>query len=310
VRQRRQQGQAVALRQAVVDQQGVEARLLMAVAAVAAGQGERLVGLGHAAGVPVRLRAQQLHQGLAHQRVIVHHQQLHGAVGGEGLHRAMVRRPAQASGRPIGRVWPLTPGQVAAKRVTPQPALHGGPAIGPVHGRPLPTEIGHSAPRAGVRRPRPFTRHRSMPMRVSRSFTASRTAAALVWLGLLTACGGDAEPGAAAPAPAPPVLTAQPQDAEAGEGERARFSVTATSNAGALSVQWWRGSGSGAEAVPGAVQPTYDTPPLALQDDGLVLSARVANAVGSTATREATLRVRERSWAASPLPACSMPIPG
>ncbi len=147
-----------------------------------------------------------------------------------------------------------------------------------------------------------MTHHQTAAPHAANRFTRqARHATALAVLALLAGCELDDEV-AAEPPPAPPVLTAQPQDTEVGEGAAATFELAATSSTGALSVQWWRGSGTAASPVAGATGTAFTTAATTLQDDGALFSARVANAAGEVGTREASLRVTERTWAASPLP--------
>ncbi len=88
------------------------------------------------------------------------------------------------------------------------------------------------------------------------------------------------------PAPIPPSITTQPADATVTVGATARFTVTATGTA-PLRYQWKKNGVN----IPLATNPTYNTPPTTMADNGALFSVVVSNAGGSVTSRNATLTV-------------------
>lgn len=84
----------------------------------------------------------------------------------------------------------------------------------------------------------------------------------------------------------PPTIVTQPQDVVVGTGQTGTFTIVVTGSEPLL--YQWRRNGSD---IPGATNPTYTTPVVAIGDDGTRFSVRVSNAAGSVTSENGTLRV-------------------
>jgi hypothetical protein len=102
---------------------------------------------------------------------------------------------------------------------------------------------------------------------------------------LLIACGGGGGSGAG-PVAAAPSITAQPADQSVIIGRTATYTVTATGTA-PLTFQWQKGGAP----IPGATASSYTTPATAQTDDGSTFLVVVSNAVGSTNSAGAKLKI-------------------
>jgi hypothetical protein len=97
-------------------------------------------------------------------------------------------------------------------------------------------------------------------------------------------------------------ITSQPVNTSAAMGSTATFRVQAD-DIGA-SFQWYRGD----TAIPGAVLPTYTTPPTTSADNGVTFTVKVTNSAGSITSTAVTLSVISTS---TPTPAPTpAPTPG
>jgi hypothetical protein len=121
--------------------------------------------------------------------------------------------------------------------------------------------------------------------------------------------GGDT-PNSPSPAPSSatsqnPVvhITSQPANASVAEGSTATFSVH-SDDVGAT-YQWYRGD----TAIPGAVFPSYTTPPTTSADNGVTFSVKVTNSGGSVTSTVATLSVASTSTPAPSPGPTSAPTP-
>ncbi|GAB7129168.1 hypothetical protein JCM19000A_36760 [Silvimonas sp. JCM 19000] len=106
-------------------------------------------------------------------------------------------------------------------------------------------------------------------------------------------------------AAAAPTLSAAPAAQSVDVGQSAHFSVTA-SGSPTLSYQWKK-NGS---AIQGATNPTYDTPILALSDDGALYSVTVTNPVNAVTSAQVRLTVnaaRVPTIATQPTPVVAIP---
>jgi len=105
---------------------------------------------------------------------------------------------------------------------------------------------------------------------------------------LLTACGGQTNPGPAQSQPqvSAPQITTQPTNQAVTVGQSAEFSVAATGTA-PLQYQW-RKNGS---AITGATGSSYATPATVSGDNGSSFTVVVSNAAGSITSNAATLTV-------------------
>jgi hypothetical protein len=101
---------------------------------------------------------------------------------------------------------------------------------------------------------------------------------------LLIACGGGGS--GAGPVAASPSITAQPADQSVIIGRPATFAVTAAGTA-PLTFQWQKGGAP----ISGATASSYTTPATAQTDDGSSFLVVVSNAVGSTTSAGAKLKV-------------------
>jgi hypothetical protein len=81
---------------------------------------------------------------------------------------------------------------------------------------------------------------------------------------------------------APPAITQQPARTDATEGQSVTLTVVATG--ASPTYQWFKGTGGGKVAIPGATSATYALPSAKIQDNGFY-SVEVKNSVG-TATSE------------------------
>ena len=83
----------------------------------------------------------------------------------------------------------------------------------------------------------------------------------------------------------PDFLTVRP-------GDTATFSVTASGNPSPLGYQWRRLAGGVVTVIPGAIFPSYATPPATSADDGTQFSCTISNAFVERNSTWATLYVR------------------
>ena len=100
---------------------------------------------------------------------------------------------------------------------------------------------------------------------------------------------------------AAPRISQQPADRAASMGERVTFSV-AVASSGEPNYQWRRNDRS----ISGATGPTYTTPSLTAQDDGVRYSVAITNPFGRVVSRQAVLNVNTANNA--PRPFISSPV--
>lgn len=103
-----------------------------------------------------------------------------------------------------------------------------------------------------------------------------------------TIADGQAPPPTATPTPTPPPqIMQQPANITVVAGAIAKFSVKAI-GAPPVTYQWTKNS----EAITGATQAKYSTPPTTLADNGSIFAVTVSNNYGSVTSNNATLTVR------------------
>ena len=111
------------------------------------------------------------------------------------------------------------------------------------------------------------------------------SAASLLTLTFLVACGGG---GGSTPPPPPvaPTISTQPVNQTVLAGATATFSVTATGTA-PLTYQWKKGG----TAIAGATSASYTTPATVVGDSGASFTVTVTNSAGTITSSAATLTV-------------------
>ena len=111
------------------------------------------------------------------------------------------------------------------------------------------------------------------------------SAASLLTLTFLVACGGGGG-GSTPPPPVAPTISTQPVNQTVLAGATATFTVTATGTA-PLTYQWKKGG----TAIVGATSASYTTPATVVGDSGASFAVTVTNSAGTVTSSAATLTV-------------------